>query len=86
MRASPCLFQEARESAIWMKIQFVSHEARTRQDLHSVLTSGSLALLKKRKEPETGCGAGQKGVRIIGGDCLASPDMRDAGTVPRHLL
>lgn len=23
---------------------------------------------------------------VIGGDCLASSDMRDAGTVPRHLL
>lgn len=41
---------------------------------------------QKRKEPETGCGAGQKGVTVIGGDCLASSDMRDAGTVPCHLL
>lgn len=35
-----------------MKIQIVSHEARTRQDLHSVLTSGFLALINKRERSQ----------------------------------
>lgn len=38
--------------------------------------------LGKRKEPETACRAGQKGVR---GDCLASPGMRVVDTVLHHL-
>lgn len=75
---------DSKGDAIWMKIQIVSHEARMRHNLHSVLTSWHWS--GKRKEPETGCEAGQKGFMIIGGDGLASLDLRDADTVPHHLL
>lgn len=80
-----CLFQEARESAVWMKIHFVSHEARTRQDLHSVLTSGSLALLKKEKGARNRLQSRTEGSYNYWRR-LASPDMRDAGTMPHRLL
>lgn len=68
-----CLFQEVRKSVIWTKIQVVSHGARTKQDLHSVLVSGSLARIRKEKGAKNCLQSRTEGVE---GGRLASPGMR----------
>lgn len=72
---SLCLFQEAGGSTVWLQTQTVSCGSRTSQDLHSVLMSGSLARIREEK---------------IARNWLQSRTeenyMRDAGTVPCHLL
>jgi len=61
VRASLCLFQEARESAIWIKIQIVSQKPGRGRIciLCSRLTPWHRS--RKGKEPETGCGGRTEG-------------------------